>query len=137
MTGFFFNLAPNVFFAIRGRRKNWFVSSVLWCYFYFTYKSLKFQFWNQTSLGSFNRYVTLGGEEGVVDFVIKRYGNCGKGEGFQVIPLCNAGKKFHTSQCCRCLLHNARVSLQKMTLLCLYQAAERIHRIVRALRTYE
>ena len=30
-----------------------------------------------------------------MDFVMKRYGNCGEEEGSQRIPLCNAGKKIH------------------------------------------
>ena len=32
---------------------------------------------------------------GVVDVVLKRYGNYGDGDGSQVIPLCNVDKKFH------------------------------------------
>ena len=30
-----------------------------------------------------------------MDFVMKCYGNYGEGEGSQVIPLCNACKKFY------------------------------------------
>ena len=30
-----------------------------------------------------------------MDFVMKHYGNHGEGEGSQVIPLCNVGKKCH------------------------------------------
>ena len=33
--------------------------------------------------------------ERVVDFIMKRYGNYTEGEGYKVIPLCNAGKQFH------------------------------------------
>ena len=70
--------------------------------------------------------------KGVIDFAMKRYGNYREGGGSQVISLYNAGKKnsHDASQCFRRLLHIAHTSRYKITLLCLDQAAKRIHCIV-------
>lgn len=43
---------------------------------------------------------------------MKGYGNYGKGEGPQVIPLCNAGKNFHMTHLSAFLVHCAHISVE-------------------------